>query len=76
MFNFLVQIGILCINVLLVSRFASPVFQPEGRYGWVYLLLLAVQGGIQVTQVSLSPFLRWISDSLELHPRLSDRVAR
>ena len=52
--NILVQILSLAVCVLLVQSMASPHFQPEGDFGWVYLLILAMQGGIQVTQVRYS----------------------
>jgi hypothetical protein len=51
MLNFSCQVAVLFVNVVLVSPYTSRVFRPEGELGWIYLLLLAVQGGIQVTQV-------------------------
>lgn len=51
LFNFTAQVAVLTINVALVAPGTSKAFQPEGHLGWVYLLLLAIQGGIQVTQV-------------------------
>lgn len=51
--NFSCQVAVLTVNVVLVSPYASRVFRPEEELGWIYLLLLAIQGGIQVTQVGL-----------------------
>lgn len=51
LFNFAAQVGVLIANVVIVAPGVSRRLQPEGDLGWVYLLLLAVQGGIQVTQV-------------------------
>jgi hypothetical protein len=51
LFNFTSQVVVLLANVALVAPGVSKRFRPEGDLGWVYLLLLAIQGGIQVTQV-------------------------
>ncbi|KAK1923325.1 hypothetical protein DB88DRAFT_346374 [Papiliotrema laurentii] len=50
--SMITQIALLFINVLLVLPSSSPVLKPDGQLGWVYILLLAIQGGIQVTQAA------------------------
>jgi len=52
LFSFGSQAAIIVANLILVAPGMSRIFRPEGEYGWIYLLLLAIQGGIQVTQVS------------------------
>jgi hypothetical protein len=52
LFSFGSQAVIIVVNLILVAPGMSRIFRPEGELGWIYLLLLAVQGGIQVTQVS------------------------
>lgn len=51
LFSFGSQAAIIVANLVLVAPGMSRIFRPEGELGWIYLLLLAVQGGIQVTQV-------------------------
>jgi len=52
LFSFGSQAAIVVANLILVAPGMSRIFCPEGELGWIYLLLLAMQGGIQVTQVS------------------------
>jgi hypothetical protein len=52
LFNVFIQIISLAICVILAFPSSSPKYGPSGDFGWVYLLTLAMQGGIQVTQVS------------------------
>jgi hypothetical protein len=52
LFSFGSQAAIIVANLILVAPGMSRIFRPEGELGWIYLLLLAIQGGIQVTQVS------------------------
>lgn len=52
LFSFGSQAAILVANLILVAPGMTRIFRPEGELGWIYLLLLAIQGGIQVTQVS------------------------
>jgi hypothetical protein len=52
LFSFGSQAAIIVANLIIVAPGLSRIFRPEGELGWIYLLLLAIQGGIQVTQVS------------------------
>jgi hypothetical protein len=52
LFSFGSQAAFIVVNLILVAPGMSRIFRPEGELGWIYLLLLAIQGGIQVTQVS------------------------
>jgi len=53
LFSFGSQAAFIVANLILVAPGISRIFRPEGELGWIYLLLLAIQGGIQVTQVCL-----------------------
>jgi hypothetical protein len=52
LFSFGSQAAFIMVNLILVAPGMSRIFRPEEELGWIYLLLLAIQGGIQVTQVS------------------------
>lgn len=50
-YSFIFQLVILVSAAVLISKGPAAV-KPEGKHEWIYMFLLSVQGGPQVTMVS------------------------